>query len=64
MTDLFIFSERRKLADAFEKWCFDTGTLLSDESMVAWLAINNLLDIRKCREFLKSQSANKQIQRI
>lgn len=53
--NLLPFSKRIGLSKEFEKWANDNGAANCPESVIAFLLINNLLDVDACWEYLSNQ---------
>lgn len=53
--NLLPFSKRVGLSKEFEKWANDNGAANCPESVIAFLLINNLLDVDACWEYLSNQ---------
>ena len=49
------FSKRVGLSKEFEKWADDNGVANCPESVIAFLLINNLLDVDACWEYLSNK---------
>lgn len=47
--EIFLFSERHKLADSFRRWAEQNGIAQTEESLIAYLFAEDLLDVPKCR---------------
>lgn len=50
-----VFSQRRRLAALFEKFCRDKQIKNCPESVIAFLQGNGLLDKGKCIEYLEEK---------
>lgn len=53
--NLLPFSKRIGLSKEFEKWADDNGVANCPESVIAFLLINNLLDVDTCWEYLSNK---------
>ena len=53
--DILPFNKRNGLSKAFEKWADDNGVANCPESVIAFLLINNLLDVDACWEYLTNK---------
>lgn len=55
MTELLLFSERRKLAKIYEQWIAENNVKDCAESVIAFLYGYNLLNVENARLFIEKR---------
>lgn len=56
---MLFFSQRLKLCELFREWCEEKRVKVCDESFIAWLSGQNLLNEDKCHEIIGKEIENK-----
>ena len=55
MNKALLFSKRKQLAKIFEKWAEENKVSNNSYNVITYLALHNLLDIKKLKVFLSGE---------
>ena len=58
---MVLFSERKELAEKYERWCQEHGVMNCSLSVITYLEANGFLEEDKIKQFLKSSRQKREV---